>query len=101
LEDGTSGFIVDTLEQAAAAARRISSVDRAKVRAAFERRFTVERMAHDYVEIYRTIAETRAEAVPAIRQKSKLLPSRATPKLAGKIVPTGAGNASRREAMHT
>ena len=101
LEHGTSGFIVDTIEQAAAAARQISSVDRAKVRAAFEHRFTVERMAHDYVEIYRTFAEPLAEAGPVNPLKSKLLPSRATPKLAGEFVPTGAGNASRRESIHT
>jgi len=101
LEHGTSGFIVDTIEQAAAAARQISSVDRAKVRAAFERRFTVERMANDYVEIYRMLAETRAELGPANPLKSKLLPSLATPKLAGEFVPTGAGNASRRGSIHT
>ena len=33
LEDGTSGFIVDTIEEAVAAMRRIASLDRAKVRA--------------------------------------------------------------------
>ena len=44
LEDGTSGFVVDTIEEAARAVRRVASLDRAKVRAEFERRFTVERM---------------------------------------------------------
>ena len=52
LEDGTSGFIVDTLEQAVAAVPRITHLDRAKVRASFERRFTAERMAEDYLKIY-------------------------------------------------
>lgn len=101
LEEGTSGFIVDTNEQAASAVRRISTVDRAKVRAAFERRFTVERMAHDYVEIYRTLAETRAEAGRALRLKSKLVPSQATRKLARDFAPAGAGNTPRRESMRT
>jgi glycosyltransferase involved in cell wall biosynthesis len=32
VEEGTSGFIVETVEQAVAAARRIASLDRAKVR---------------------------------------------------------------------
>jgi glycosyltransferase involved in cell wall biosynthesis len=50
VEEGMSGCIVDTVEQAVAAVRRVTSLDRAKVRAAFERRFTVERMAHDYLE---------------------------------------------------
>src|SRR5947208_388712 len=75
LEDGTSGFVVDTIEQAADAVRRIASLDRAKVRAEFERRFTVERMARDYVEIYRTV--TGAHVVPALRSKARALRSQA------------------------
>jgi glycosyltransferase involved in cell wall biosynthesis len=55
LEEGTSGFIVDTIGAAAAAVARIASLDRANVRAAFERRFTVERMTHDYLKIYREL----------------------------------------------
>ena len=58
LKDGTSGFIVDTIEQAAAAARRITELDRAAVRTEFERRFTVEHMARSYVEIYRELTAT-------------------------------------------
>jgi glycosyltransferase involved in cell wall biosynthesis len=52
IEDGVSGRIVETIEGAAAAAQRIGELDRARVRAAFEQRFTVERMAADYVRIY-------------------------------------------------
>ncbi len=55
LEDGTSGFIVDTIGQGVAAAEQVANLDRASVRAAFERRFTVERMAQDYVDIYRRV----------------------------------------------
>lgn len=32
--------------------RRLDEIDRAGVRAAFEERFTVERMARDYVGVY-------------------------------------------------
>jgi glycosyltransferase involved in cell wall biosynthesis len=63
VEEGTSGFIVDTIEQAVAKVPRITSLDRAKVRAAFERRFTVERMAHDYLEIYRNLTALRTSPV--------------------------------------
>jgi glycosyltransferase involved in cell wall biosynthesis len=55
LEDGTSGFIVDTTGQAAAAVERVASLDRAGVRAAFERRFTVERLAQGYLNVYREL----------------------------------------------
>jgi hypothetical protein len=60
--DGVSGFVVDTVEEAVRAVRRIATLDRAKVRAEFERRFTCERMAHEYVEIYQTLATAPAEA---------------------------------------
>jgi glycosyltransferase involved in cell wall biosynthesis len=64
VEEGTSGFIVDTVEQAVARVSRITSLDRAKVRAAFEHRFTVERMAHDYLEIYRNLTALRVSPAP-------------------------------------
>jgi glycosyltransferase involved in cell wall biosynthesis len=57
--DGTSGVIVDTIDEAVQAVRRIASLDRAKVRADFERRFTVERMARAYVQIYRQLTSAR------------------------------------------
>ena len=55
IEENVSGFVVDTIEEAVAAVPRIASLDRAKVRAKFERRFTAERMARDYVDIYRQL----------------------------------------------
>ena len=58
-EDDVSGFIVDTIEEAVQAVQKIASPNRATVRAQFERRFTVERMAHDYLEIYRRAAVSR------------------------------------------
>ena len=55
VEENVSGFVVDTIEEAVTAVRRIGDLDRVKVRAEFERRFTAERMAHDYVSIYRQL----------------------------------------------
>jgi glycosyltransferase involved in cell wall biosynthesis len=55
VKNGASGFIVDTLEDAVTAVRRIASLDRAKVRAEFERDFTAERMASNYLAIYRKL----------------------------------------------
>ncbi|MGD9879448.1 MAG: glycosyltransferase family 4 protein [Reyranella sp.] len=52
IEDGVSGFIVHNEAEAAAAVARLPLLDRACVREAFERRFTVERMADDYLAIY-------------------------------------------------
>jgi glycosyltransferase involved in cell wall biosynthesis len=44
VEHGISGFIDDSVERAVTAVRQIASLDRRKVRAEFERRFTAERM---------------------------------------------------------
>ncbi|TJW23111.1 MAG: glycosyltransferase family 4 protein, partial [Mesorhizobium sp.] len=51
IDDGVSGLIVDTLDGAVDAVRRINGLDRAQVRRTFEERFTVERMCRDYVAI--------------------------------------------------
>jgi glycosyltransferase involved in cell wall biosynthesis len=59
VEEGVSGFVVDTIEEAVAAVGRIASLDRAEVRAQFERRFTAERMARGYLDIYRKLLFAR------------------------------------------
>ena len=52
VDDGVTGFIVDTLDAAADATTRAVTLDRRRCRAAFEARFTDERMARDYLAIY-------------------------------------------------
>ena len=75
VEDGTSGFVVDTIEEAVRAVRRIVSLHRIRVRAAFERRFTAERMARDYMQIYQelTTARFRSEQLRTVNGGSKAL----------------------------
>ena len=51
IEAGVSGFVVETLDEAVAAVGRIGTLERAQVRAAFERRFTVERMTRELEDI--------------------------------------------------
>ncbi len=52
IEHGRSGFLVDSVEEAVAAVEAAAGVPRAGVRAAFEERFTADRMARDYVALY-------------------------------------------------
>jgi glycosyltransferase involved in cell wall biosynthesis len=72
LEDGTSGFIVDTIEDAVTAVRRIGSLDRAKIRADFEQHFTVERMARDYLDIYQQRTATKPNRFPAFKGRDRV-----------------------------
>ena len=57
IEYGVSGFIVDDLEGAVEAVASIETLRRAEVRHCFERRFTAERMARDYLAIYRSLTK--------------------------------------------
>jgi glycosyltransferase involved in cell wall biosynthesis len=52
LEDGVTGFIVNSEEEALAALARVDTLDRARIRAEFERRFSSLSMARAYVEVY-------------------------------------------------
>jgi len=66
VSDGVSGFIVESIDESVAAVQRLDKIDRRETRAAFERRFTVERMARDYVDLYeRLVAEHGSAESPA------------------------------------
>jgi glycosyltransferase involved in cell wall biosynthesis len=64
IEDGLSGFIVGNVEEAAAAVKRVSTLRRENCRQEFFERFTASRMAEDYVEVYRRVAEEGDRAAP-------------------------------------
>ncbi|GJG98160.1 glycosyltransferase family 4 protein [Cupriavidus pauculus] len=64
IDPGVSGYVVETVDDAVAAVQRITELPRAGVRAAFDARFTVERMARDYVRIYQNLAHRHTRAVP-------------------------------------
>ena len=62
VEHGVSGFVVDHMDSAAEAVAEIHTLPRAEVRRSFERRFTAERMAQDYLAIYRSLIAGHAAA---------------------------------------
>ncbi|MEH3103297.1 MAG: glycosyltransferase family 4 protein [Sphingomonas phyllosphaerae] len=55
IEDGVTGFLVDTPEEAVAAIERAGEIDRATCRRAVAERFSVARMADEYIALYRRI----------------------------------------------
>lgn len=69
IDDGVSGFIVESVTDAANAVSRLDQLDRGKVRATFEKRFTVERMTQDYLAIYRGLPGVRAAAARIRRRR--------------------------------
>ncbi|GIX47225.1 MAG: glycosyl transferase [Candidatus Tectimicrobiota bacterium] len=63
LEHGVTGYIVDGLEEAVRAVERIPLLSRQQCRQVFEARFSVARMARDYLAIYERLRHTRPPAV--------------------------------------
>jgi glycosyltransferase involved in cell wall biosynthesis len=60
LEDGVTGFVVESVDQAVAAVGRIGELSRRVCRREFERRFDAHRMAQDYLRIYAGCRENGA-----------------------------------------
>jgi len=56
---GSTGFVVNTLDELVDAVKRIDVIDRSACRRHVEERFTVQRMADDYEAIYRRLIERR------------------------------------------
>lgn len=56
MQEGVTGFIVQSQEQAIIAAHKIATIDRSRCRAVFEQQFTVTRMAQNYCRIYRRMS---------------------------------------------
>jgi hypothetical protein len=57
IEDGVTGFIVKSEEEAVRAVSLVGKLKRRKIRQIFQQRFTARRMANDYVDIYRQMAD--------------------------------------------
>jgi glycosyltransferase involved in cell wall biosynthesis len=55
IADGICGFVVHDIDEAVKAVARIDSIDRAGCRKHFERNFTDERMASDYLSLYQRL----------------------------------------------
>jgi glycosyltransferase involved in cell wall biosynthesis len=55
IEDGVTGFVVESEAEALEALERIDQLDRGRIRREFERRFTARRMAEQHVELYRQL----------------------------------------------
>jgi glycosyltransferase involved in cell wall biosynthesis len=52
IEDGVTGFLVNSIDEAVKRVDDVKNLDRAAIRRTFERRFSAERMASNYVAIY-------------------------------------------------
>jgi glycosyltransferase involved in cell wall biosynthesis len=70
VDHGVTGFIVDDEDEAVQALNRLGELDRRKVRARFEQRFSAERMARDYVGHYKGVAAAEASTAGKSRRSA-------------------------------
>ena len=71
ITEGQTGFIAKDLEDAAEAVHRVSELSRAHCRKIFEKRFTVARMARDYVKLYRRMIDRRMRGLDRCIESSR------------------------------
>ena len=65
VEPGQTGFILEGLEDAVEAVRRVAQLSRKRCREVFEQRFTATRMVHDYVQQFERLIARNQEVSEA------------------------------------
>ncbi len=56
IEDGKTGFIVDSIDEAVKALEKVINLKRKDCRKTFEEKFTARKMAEEYVLVYHSMA---------------------------------------------
>ena len=69
IDQGVTGVIVDTMDEAVMMLPRVIALDRRAVRRRFEQRFSSVRMAKDYVAVYRSLLKR-----PSISERETTVP---------------------------
>ena len=57
IRDGETGYLVNNVEEAVEAVKKIDSLSRKECRESVEKRFSVDRMVDDYIKVYEEILE--------------------------------------------
>jgi glycosyltransferase involved in cell wall biosynthesis len=73
IEDGVTGFVVNSIEEGAQAVGHIAGLSRETCRKVFEERFDACRMAADYLEVYHRLVRGGSERVRSALPVSELL----------------------------
>ncbi len=65
IQHGETGYVVDTVEEAASCVAKLGALSRSAIRARFDKRFSVQAMANAYVKIYQHLADLEPVAMAA------------------------------------
>jgi glycosyltransferase involved in cell wall biosynthesis len=66
VDEGVTGFVVESEEEAVAAVHRLPELSRDTVRQTFERRFSARRMAENYLDVYAELIGARRPKLIAV-----------------------------------
>jgi glycosyltransferase involved in cell wall biosynthesis len=69
IDHGSTGFLATTIEEGVRAVEDLGTINRRRCRDEFERRFSAERMAADYVAIYESLIQERTDDAAAYRER--------------------------------
>jgi glycosyltransferase involved in cell wall biosynthesis len=71
IDHGVTGYLVDDVQEAEFAVKRIGSLSRDRISSTTRQRFSVERMVDDYEAVYRRLVDAEAadrRALPGVRE---------------------------------
>jgi glycosyltransferase involved in cell wall biosynthesis len=83
IDDGVTGYVVDSIAQSVEAVKRVECLDRAKCRKHFEERFDAAQMAQNYIEVYRRLIHIGAKATGSHDLENSLPVRHATARVKG------------------
>jgi glycosyltransferase involved in cell wall biosynthesis len=63
VKEGVSGFVVHDVDGAVSAVKKLAEIDRRRCRSYFEQHFNAERMAQDYLNIYRRLVRSESSEI--------------------------------------
>ncbi len=63
MEQGVSGYVVKDFEETVKAVKQLDQLSRRRCREVFEERFTAERMAQDYLDVYQKLIDERGSSI--------------------------------------
>jgi glycosyltransferase involved in cell wall biosynthesis len=72
IEDGKTGIVVQSKEEAIKIIPRLLALDRRRIRREFERRFSAQRMAHDHVGLYQELIRGEGKSLQSAFQSDAL-----------------------------
>ena len=73
IDSGVTGYVVESIDEAVLRVGDIGRLDRGEIRAVFEKRFSVKRMAADYEAVYTKLTGENAGPSPGRHETERLL----------------------------